>query len=231
MSVDLVTGHSGSAHITSEHLGAFNVGLIGSGTYILPTGDRCACRRSTANSVVVQSGDVVCQGRQVHITGNNTLQIENGVQGQKRVDYIGIQYTRNSAGVENTKLKVVRGRSGHTYNYSKFSRDGILRGENDVFCPLYEVEIDGIDIHEPRAVVDELYTMGEMKRALRDYVENERNSRWHVSAATDARNRPGLRFTSKNGADEYLLLLGDEGENYKVQFWNVKKNKSQWTIK
>ncbi len=229
MSVELVTGHAGSNHITSEQLGAFNAGLIGTGTYILPTGDKCACRRSGSNTVVVLSGDVVCQGRQVHITGSNTLRIENGVQGQRRTDYVGIQYSRSSSGIEKAVLKVVRGRSGYSSSPMSFGHEGILRGESEVFCPLYEVEVNGIDVQEPVAVADELYTMGEMKRALADYVENERNSRWNVTAATDAHNRPGLRFVSKNGAEEYLLLFGNVGSNRKLQFWDVKNNRSVWS--
>ncbi len=231
MSVELVTGHSGSAHITSEQLGAFNAGVIGTGTYILPTGDRCACRRSGSNTVVVLSGDIVCQGRQVHITGSNTLRIENGVQGQKRTDYIGIQYTRNSQGIERATLKVVRGRSGYSATPMSFNQEGILKGETDVFCPLYEIDINGIDVKDPEPVVDELYTMGEMRRALSEYVENERRSLWHISTTTDARNRPGLRLSRKDGNKEYLLLFGDEGEYNKLQLWDVNANKSVWAIR
>ncbi len=230
MSVELVTGHSGSAHITSEQLGAFNAGLIGTGTYILPTGDRCSCRRTGSNTVVVLSGDVVCQGRQVHITGSNTLRIENGVQGQKRTDYIGIQYTRNSQGIERATLKVMRGRSGFSATPMSFNQEGILKGETDVFCPLYEIDINGIDVKDPEPVVDELYTMGEMKRALTGYVENEKASDWHTGSASDANNRPGFRFVKKNGSDEQLVLFGDGKVYPKIQLWDVTNGKSLWSI-
>ena len=63
MSLHLVTGCKGEAHITPQNIGAFNAGIIGKGDYILNTGEQFRAVVESNNLIKIYDGDIVIQGR------------------------------------------------------------------------------------------------------------------------------------------------------------------------
>ena len=51
MSVHLVTGYQGQAHITSADQGAFNAGCVGEGEYVFATGNMLCANIVTTNTI------------------------------------------------------------------------------------------------------------------------------------------------------------------------------------
>ncbi len=145
MSLHLVTGHAGSAHVNSDMVGRFNAGIIGHDAYILDTQNGLTATIDSANAVTIATGDAIVQGRHVTNESPETLTIQSGGQGVSRYDLIVIRYT-NSGGIENAALTVITGTPSANPVDPSYNDDSILDGETTVDIPLYRVVIDGLNI-------------------------------------------------------------------------------------
>lgn len=145
MSMHLVTGRAGSAHINSDMVGRFNAGVVGSDSYILDTQDNLACTVVDNNNITIETGDAIVQGRHVTNESPETLTIQSGGQNVSRYDLIVIRYT-NSGGIESASLAVITGTPSASPTDPAYNNGSILDGETAVDIPLYRVVIDGLNI-------------------------------------------------------------------------------------
>ena len=148
MTVELITGFAGTPHIGSDDIGAFNAGLVGPGDYALATGNQLKATMSNANTIAVQSGDAVLNGRHVHLTGTTTATVQSGTQGQKRNDLAVLRYTKNTTtGVETCSIVVLKGTpTTGTPADPAHNTGSILDGVATHDMPLYRIPIDGITV-------------------------------------------------------------------------------------
>lgn len=107
MAIELVTGHAGSAHVSSFDEAARMVHVFGDGTTVL--GDMPTLLLPDANTVSIPACDMMMQGRFVRLTGTNNVTIESGTQEVYRTDTVMLRYTIDDAGIENCSLFYVRG--------------------------------------------------------------------------------------------------------------------------
>lgn len=113
MAIELVTGHSGAAHVSGADAGAMHAGICGSDSYVL--GAVPSVTMSDANTLVIQPCDLMIEGRHVRLSGTNTLSIRNGAQTGKRNDLVYVRYTYDSStGTESAKLGVKEGTTATT---------------------------------------------------------------------------------------------------------------------
>lgn len=113
MAIELVTGHSGSAHVSGADAGAMHAGICGSDSYVL--GAVPSVTMSDANTLVIQPCDLMIEGRHVRLSGTNTLSIRSGAQTGKRNDLVYVRYTYDSStGTESAKLGVKEGTTATT---------------------------------------------------------------------------------------------------------------------
>lgn len=161
MSLHLVTGRAGSAHINSDMVGRFNAGIIGSGSYILDTQNGLTATIESANAVTIATGDAIVQGRHVTNEQPETLTIQSGGQGVSRYDLIVIRYT-NSGGIENAALTVITGTPSSSPADPSYNNGSILDGDTTVDIPLYRVVIDGLNI-------DHIDTLAETQSPMSEY--------------------------------------------------------------
>ena len=110
--MDIITGYTGSPHVTAEQDRDVNIGIFGAESYVLRTGSRLKAEVSSNNEIKVRDGVIMHQGCAASIKKNtyDSLTIANGSQGMKRVDLIVARYSRD----QNTKeeslvLKVIQG--------------------------------------------------------------------------------------------------------------------------
>ncbi|UYJ09084.1 MAG: hypothetical protein OGM57_00580 [Bifidobacteriaceae bacterium] len=148
MTVELITGFAGTPHIGSDDVGAFNAGLVGPGDYALTTGNQLKATMSNANTIAVQSGDAVLNGRHVHLTGTTTATVQSGTQGQKRNDIAVLRYSKNTtSGVETCQLVVIKGTpTTGTPADPAHNTGSILDGVATHDMPLYRVSLNGITV-------------------------------------------------------------------------------------
>lgn len=160
MSIELVTGHAGSAHVTSAQDGRLNAAAWGDGKYVLPLQGQFAITVNSANSVTVSTGDAMLEGRHVTSEAPTALTVDSGTQGMQRNDIVAIVYTKNGSGVESAALQVVKGtESSGTPTDPDLPSGSVLAGDTTCAMALWRLPIDGIVLGEPEqlfSVADEL---------------------------------------------------------------------------
>lgn len=154
MAIELITGHAGTAHISSADDGAFNAGTIGAGRYVLTTANEMAATMPSANIVTIATGDALFDGRHVRITSAESVTIDSGTQGQTRHDIVGIAYA-DSSGVESAAIQVFKGTPSASGAVDPDLPTGnILEGAASAFMPLYRITLDGINADDPEALFE-----------------------------------------------------------------------------
>lgn len=150
MSMDIIAGYRGEAHITSQQLRNKNIGIFGDDVCILAVGSEMAATVISANEVDIADGILVAEGCTAEITHGTVeaMAIDNGAQGMLRTDLIVARYTKNSGtGVEDMQLEVIKGTPAASNPATPSHTTGsIADGDTTVDFPLYEVHLDGIAI-------------------------------------------------------------------------------------
>ena len=150
--MDIITGYTGSPHVTAEQDRDVNIGIFGAESYVLRTGSQLKAEVSSNNEIKVRDGVIMHQGCAASIKKNtyDSLTIANGSQGMKRVDLIVARYSRD----QNTKeeslvLKVIQGtpkESGPAV--PGYTIGDIQAGDLIADMPLYQVTLNGLNITE-----------------------------------------------------------------------------------
>ena len=146
----IVTGKTGTNHITSEDDGSFNAGVVGIGDYVLKVGKELGAVITSNNIITLSDGEIVMQGRHGRIEPNATEQvkIDNGAQGVQRIDTIVCEYTR-SGDIEKMQLRVVKGIPSSSIPAAPEIATGDIRNGDILHqMPLYDVQINGIEIQK-----------------------------------------------------------------------------------
>ena len=119
--MDIITGYTGSPHVTAEQDRDVNIGIFGAESYVLRTGSQLKAEVSSNNEIKVRDGVIMHQGCAASIKKNtyDSLTIANGSQGMKRVDLIVArsEHKRRITCVESNSRNAKRKRSGSTRIY------------------------------------------------------------------------------------------------------------------
>lgn len=117
MALNLVTGRTGTAHVTSDNARAFNSQVFGTGTYLIDYGAKFAPTIVDNNTVRIGDGMLIHQGTQmgIDIDSYEDVTIENGSSGYNRNDLIVMRYTKNrGTQIESIALVVIKGTPSNT---------------------------------------------------------------------------------------------------------------------
>lgn len=117
MALNLVTGRTGTAHVTSDNARAFNSKVFGTGTYLIDYGAKFAPTIVDNNTVRIGNGMLIHQGTQmgIDIDSYEDVIIENGSSGYNRNDIIVMRYTKNrDTQIESISLVVMKGTPSNT---------------------------------------------------------------------------------------------------------------------
>ena len=155
MSIELVTGHAGTAHVTSAQDGRLNAAAWGTGKYVLPLQAQFAITVDSANQVTVATGDAMLEGRHVTSEAPTTLAVDSGTQSMKRNDLVCIVYAKNGSGVESAALQVVKGtETSGTPTDPAIPSGSILAGDSACAMALWRLPINGITLGTPEQLFD-----------------------------------------------------------------------------
>jgi len=151
VTIELVDGKAGTAHISSEDKAIIHQSKFGASDMVYAWGDALKCTMGSANKATIGTGCASIQGLDWHITAAETVQIDNGSQGMKRNDIIAAHYNRDSAsGIEKVELVVLKGTPNATTAADPTIPDGkILSGATDAYQPLWRIPLDGITVGTP----------------------------------------------------------------------------------
>ena len=167
MAMHLITGHSGTAHISAADDGALNAAIVGEGSYVFGFGDDFAATMTTANSVTIGTGALVHQGRKAWCSTSTQLTVVSGTQAQRRHDLVVARYTK-TGDVEDMQLAVVK---GTPVSYGDPSdpehEDGsVIDGATVSDFPLWRIPIDGITPGTPVRLFDVTPSLAELRDSV-----------------------------------------------------------------
>ena len=168
MSLHLVTGHKGEAHITAEDQGGFNAAVLGNVEAIFTTGERLRASAVTPETVRIYDGELIMQGRHVRISKNPgyvDVPIENGTQDMNRNDLIVVRYTKDELGFENAEFAVLKGVPSSGTAADPTPTRGDLLSEKCVLheMPLYRVKLNGINVEGVELVAETMESISEFR--------------------------------------------------------------------
>lgn len=151
MTIELVDGKAGVAHISSEDKAIIHQAKFGKSDMVFDWGDVLKCTMGSANKATIGTGCASIQGLDWHITSAESVTISNGSQGMKRNDIICAHYHRDSkTGNENVALTVLKGTPNATAAADPTIPSGkILSGAVDAYMPLWRIPLDGITVGTP----------------------------------------------------------------------------------
>lgn len=151
MTIELVDGKAGVAHISSEDKAIIHQAKFSKSDVVFDWGDAFKCSMSSSNMATIGTGCASIQGLDWHITSAESVTISNGSQGMKRNDIICAHYHRDStSGIETVELAVLKGSPNATAAADPTIPSGkILFGAGDAYMPLWRIPFDGITVGTP----------------------------------------------------------------------------------
>lgn len=151
MTIELVDGKAGVAHISSEDKAIIHQAKFSKSDVVFDWGDAFKCSMSSPNRATIGTGCASIQGLDWHITAAESVTISNGSQGVKRNDIICAHYHRDSkTGNELVELTVLKGTPNATTAADTTIPSGkILSGAVDAYMPLWRIPLDGITVGTP----------------------------------------------------------------------------------
>ena len=224
--MNIITGYRAEPHITAKQDRDVNIGIFGASAKILKgVGDEMAATVVSANEVEIADGAFVAEGCTAEIPRgtNDSLVIENGEQGKKRIDLIVARYTRDSGtAVENMELAVIKGTSAASNPaVPSYNTGTIADGDSPVDFPIYRVNLDGISITSVDALVDTV----NIPDLISDSISNALNSalKWKLFGGTPNNNYVhGQTFVTVPAAAKEVYVIvyikWTSGEKVMVDF-------------
>ena len=208
--MNIITGYRNDPHITSQQLRNTYIPIFGKDACILDVGSKMEVTVISANEVEIADGQLICEGCTAEIAHGTTesLTIENGTQGEQRIDLIVARYTKNSGtGVEDMQLAVVKGTpAASNPAVPTYNTGTIADGDSPVDFPIYKVNLDGISITSVNAMVDVV----NIPDLISDSISNALNSalRWKIFGGTPNNNYvPGQTFVTVPASAKEVYVI------------------------
>jgi len=159
----IVTGYTGTPHITANDDQARNQGAFGEGNQVLDVGQKFNATLTDATTVTIEDGDGMIQGVHFRIERGMTevVPISPGITGYNRVDLICARYTKDAGtGIENVSLVVVEGTpSSSSPSSPSYNTGDVLSGASPVDFPLWKVTLTGLAPVLTKAYMERLQTV------------------------------------------------------------------------
>lgn len=158
--MNIITGQTGTPHVTAQQDRDIFAGILGDGMYVLPVGKQFEAEQQSGNTIRIKDGTLMLQGCAASIDAGSfeDVTIENGTQNMKRTDLIVAHYhLESSSGYEHMELRVIKGTPESSPQMPAYASGIIRDGAQDVDMPLYSVTLDGVTI----TTVTQLFTVME----------------------------------------------------------------------
>lgn len=149
MATEIVTAKAGTNHVDSEDIGALYAGGFGKGRYALDLGNGLKCSMRDANTLVIDTGGIMFDGRFVRVKTAESLTVTNGTQSQYRKDLAVLTYKRDASNnnIETVSWSVLRGTPASSESAAKaptLTEGSILDGDATASVAVAEVDLAGL---------------------------------------------------------------------------------------
>lgn len=189
----IVSGRTGSPHVTSQQFRQMLEGIIGQGSYIITSGENLKPELSSNNLLKIRSGMMAHHGciSCVDIGTYDEVTLTNGSQGMKRIDLIVNRYTRNAeTEVEKCSWKVIQGTPvASNPAVPAYTSGNLQDGDLVDDCPAFEVHYDGINVTEVKSLLSVADGLSELSSKLTETTAS-------LTKANNALNVIGTQYRS-----------------------------------
>lgn len=169
----IISGKTGSPHVTSQQFRQIFEGIIGDESCILPCGENLAPELQTNNSLKIRSGLMYHHGNvsTVELGTYDEVTIQNGTQGMKRIDLVVNRYTREEeSGTEKNEWIVIQGTPhASSPTVPDYTEGNLQDGDLVDDCPYLEVHLDGINVTEVKQLLSVANAMSTINKYLPEY--------------------------------------------------------------
>lgn len=146
MGANIITGYTGTRHITPAMDAAVYRSTFGPDSYILSDGNQLAGSMPSVNEFTVLDGLVSMQGHQIQVT-QETLSVDTCANGYKRIDLVCMRFAHdNNTQVDSASLIVIKGTEVADPNdpsVPAYNTGDIDSGASLVDFPLYRIDLAG----------------------------------------------------------------------------------------
>lgn len=146
MGANIITGYTGTRHITPAMDAAVWRSVFGADSWILADGNQLAGSMPDINHFTVLDGLASMQGHQVQVT-QETLSVDTCANGYKRIDLVCLRFEHdNSTLIDSASLVVIKGtavQSGNTPSVPTHNTGDIDSGASVVDFPIYQINLNG----------------------------------------------------------------------------------------
>lgn len=149
MGANIITGYTGTRHITPAMDAAVYRSAFGPDSYILSDGSQLAGSMPSVNAFTVLDGLISMQGHQIQIT-QETLDVDTCANGYERIDLVVCRFEHdNTSLIDSANLMVIKGaevQSGNTPSVPAYNTGSIDEGATVVDMPLYQINLAGSSV-------------------------------------------------------------------------------------
>lgn len=177
----IVSGKTGTSHVTSEQFRQIIEGTVGQGSYILTSGENLEPELASNNMLKIRGGMMSHHGNVscVELNTYDEVTLTNGSQGVKRIDLIVNRYTRNDeTGLEKNEWVVIIGTPDATNpKVPEYIAGNLQNGDLTDDCPVFEVHYDGINVTEVKKLLPVMSNLDLLNgKSIIEFGENDNGS-------------------------------------------------------
>lgn len=206
----IMTGKTGTPHVTSQQFRQLVEGTVGQGSYILTSGENLEPELSSNNLLKIRSGMMSHHGNLsvVDIGTYDEVTIQSGTQGMKRIDLVVNRYTKNEeTGLEDNEWVVIMGTPVATDPVAPAYTEGNLQ-EGDLVddCPVYEVHLDGINVTEVVKLLTVAPNISDLEEKVTELIGKLEDTGW-INLGSNARYRKKSGIVTITGNSDGELSI------------------------
>ena len=164
----IVSGKTGSPHVTSHEFRQIIEGTIGQESYILKSGDNLEPELVSNNLLKIKSGMMSHHGNVSSVENYDEIELTNGTQGMKRIDLIVNRYTRNDeTKIENNSWVCIVGTpDASSPTVPSYTAGNLQEGDLIDDCPVLQISYDGINVTEVKKLLSVAKNSSEMESEI-----------------------------------------------------------------
>ena len=171
----IVSGRTGSPHVTSQQFRQMLEGILGQDSYILTSGENLKPELSSNNLLKIRSGMMCHHGciSCVEIGTYDEVTLTNGSHGMQRIDLVVNRYTRNAeTEVEKCEWKVITGTAkASSPAVPTYTKGNLQEGDLVDECPVFEIHYNGINVTEVKSLLSVAGSLAELNDKLEKKVD------------------------------------------------------------
>ena len=168
----IVSGRTGSPHVTSQQFRQMLEGILGQDSYILTSGENLEPELSSNNLLKIRSGMMCHHGciSSVEIGTYDEVGLTNGSQGMQRIDLVVNRYTRNpETEVEKCEWKVITGTAkASSPAVPTYTKGNLQEGDLVDECPVFEIHYNGINVTDVKSLLSVVGSLAELNGKLEE---------------------------------------------------------------